>query len=162
MASKLVANIDLVQSARRPKKPNSSVSSVLQPTKADVLPKRKEAPASRPQAPPLLPSCPTSTYLRTRFSSCRTCQTIPTLKLSLACLAALKDSVKCVWCQAVAVLLSWSTRTRLVPSVPRRIRLASRLTAARISRSRTRGSKKALYEGTFSSNAKGICWLARC
>lgn len=137
------ANFSL-QSARRPRRPNSNVSSVLRPTKADVLPKLNEAPASRPQVPPLPRLCPTSTYLRTRSFSSRTCQTIPTSKHSLAYLAALKDFVKSVWCQVAAGLLSWSTRMKLVPLVPRRIRLVYRLMVARISRSHTRGSKEAL------------------
>lgn len=49
---------------------------------------------------------------------------------------------------------------RLVPSVRRRIRLASRSTEARISRSRTRGSKEALVrENVLQMQKVFVGWL---
>lgn len=110
----------LPQNGRRPSRPNSSASSARRRTKVAARQRRAEAPASRPPALPLPPSCPTSTSLRTRFSSCRTCPTTATSRRSPASSGASTASARSVWYLDGAASRSWSTRTRRALSALRR------------------------------------------
>lgn len=119
------ASLHYSQTKRRLWKPSSNALSALLPvaTREDVLRRLQEALASRPLVlrPPLW--FRTSTSPRTRFFSSKTFPTIAMWRLSPTSLAVSRASAKYVWCLDDEELRSSNTRTRRVPSVPRRVQL---------------------------------------
>lgn len=132
---------------RRPSRPSSSASSVLPRTRVVVRPRLPGEPASRLLVLLLPPWFPTSTCPRTRSCSSRTFQTTATSRPSLASSTASRASARFVWSLVGAESRSWSTRTRRVPSAPRRTLRACSSMVARTSRSRTRDSREGMQVG---------------
>lgn len=127
------------QSANKPTKllkPRRSSSDPPAPPTLLAPPKPPKAPVSSPPAAPPRLSSPTSISLPTRFSSCATCPTPPTRRVSRPCLAASRASRRCVWCRVARGLPLSSTRASPVRSVRRK--------PPRACRWESRGSRSAL------------------